>query len=274
MQSTTSAAIRGLSVIIFLFLLSTALDAQIKIKERVNISPKSAMLNSIPNEGEYIQSFTLDYPAYVTANNPICPDWVVSPVGPCWAISCNGRIVSGDSIYNGSFGTFPAGTVLTFSEFPPGTYPCAEPQYYITKDPNFGFPNNCGGYLSIFKRMRCGDLDFYDNSFSVNSYANLVMISRLDACLPYYIDFSSPISLMYPDSDFIPIQLKDGCGYSQTPTPVVYRVEITQGKGWCGLYDPASGKRGIIIDSLNSPDGWSSFYLESIGGRVNRSRVN
>jgi hypothetical protein len=45
----------------------------------------------------------------------------------------------------------------------------------------------------------------------------------------------------------------------------VYRVEITKGTEWCSLYDTISGKRGTIIDSLNSPDGWSSFYLECIG---------
>jgi hypothetical protein len=44
MQSTTSAATRGLSVIIFLFLLSNALDGQIKIKERLEINPKSSRL--------------------------------------------------------------------------------------------------------------------------------------------------------------------------------------------------------------------------------------
>jgi len=41
MQSTTSAIIRGLSVIIFLFFLSTPLDAQIKIKSHVEIKPDS-----------------------------------------------------------------------------------------------------------------------------------------------------------------------------------------------------------------------------------------
>jgi len=46
MQSPTSAAIRGLSFVIFLLFLSTTLIAQVKIHEKIEIGPKSVRLNT------------------------------------------------------------------------------------------------------------------------------------------------------------------------------------------------------------------------------------
>ena len=71
--------------------------------------------------------------------------------------------------------------------------------------------------------------------------------------------------MMYTDTLMVPFTLYDCCGHSGTLAPVVYRVEITQGKEWCSFYDPISGARDTIIDSLKAPNGCSSFYIEAIG---------
>jgi len=247
MQSPTIAAIRGLLVVIFLLFFSTTLPAQVKINERVEINS---------DESPLAPSLTLDYPA--TLN--ICS------IGMCIGdikviLNYGGTIdstvfhqldpVTGEPTYNTYYKVenIPAGTVLTFTygmEGETATYPIGISEIESTE---------CSGWWQ---------LEGTDISLPIALY---LQAGRTTPLLPYHLsfDFSSSLSLMYTDSQFVPIHLLDCCGYSQTPAPVVYRVEITQGKEWCSLYDPANGARGTTIDSLNSPDGWSSFYIEAIG---------
>jgi hypothetical protein len=60
MYSTTSAATRGLSVVLFLLFLSTMLTAQVKIKERVTISPVQVPLLKSESGGDFIVQFQFD----------------------------------------------------------------------------------------------------------------------------------------------------------------------------------------------------------------------
>ena len=232
-------------LLIVFFLFSNILNAQVKIKARVEISadelPTSLMLNYpaslyISQVGGYFGSFR------VTVNGGITESVIF------WFIDTltgeTPAYISGYSLEN----IFPAG-VLTFTEGSP---------YDDTQSP-LGIRNinatDCGGWYQLVGS---------DNFSSINLYLG---VGRTVPLPPYHISFeeTDSKSLMYADSEFIPIHVLDCCGYSSTSTPVIYRVEMTQGKEWCSLYDPASGKRGIIIDSLNSPDGWSSFYLEAFG---------
>jgi hypothetical protein len=247
-QSPTIAATHGLSVVIFLLFLSTMLTAQVKINERVEINSDEFPL--APN-------LTLGYPATLI----ICQ--VGECIGNIQVLLNHGEdeavfyqikdSVTGEPNYMAYYkvkNIISAGTGLTFTDRHLGEtveYPLVIREVESTE---------CGGWWELLGNI--------DDGVLIRLF---LQAGRTSPLPPYHIsfDFSSSLNLMYTDSQFVPIHLFDCCGYSQTPAPVVYRVEITQGKEWCSLYDEASGKRGTVIDSLNSPDGWSSFYIEALG---------
>jgi hypothetical protein len=75
MQSTTSTATRGLSVIIFLFLLSTA-HAQIKIKERIDIAPKKPIIS-------HTYSSSNNFPCFAGEIDPTFYWQTITVLRPC-----------------------------------------------------------------------------------------------------------------------------------------------------------------------------------------------
>lgn len=224
------------------------LIAQVKIKARVEISadePATSLSLNYPSSlyiyqvgGYNLGSFQVTVNAGITESVIF---WLIDPVTGEFAGYYSGYAM--ENIVPAGELTFTVGFWNGDTQYPLGIR-------------LINGTNDCGG---LYQLVSPNNFDF------ITLY---LWVDRTTPLPPYHITFEDTYSksLMYADSEFVPIHVEDCCGwYGQIPSPVIYRVEITQGKECCSLYDPASGKRGTIIDSLSTPDGWSSFYLEAFG---------
>jgi len=270
MKATTYSAMRGFLFLGILFLLSlTLIDAQVKIKERVEITPNTSILDTV-----LIRTYqTLDYPSEVHAINPYFRD---PSNHASWRVSCNGSIVeiipsfpddvdySKGYVFNvwwgGSYGIFPPLSYLTFDHVyqigdPP--HDIAVPWYMLQND-SF-WPDKCGGGFHLYT---ADDTDPY-NLISHGPTQIMIDIIRLNFCPPINIILGTQDSLniMYGESYEIPVGLLDACNRTISDmgaTPVSYHIGITSGQEWGYLYNQMNGQTGDTID-VSADDSWTSF---------------
>jgi hypothetical protein len=232
------------------------LNAQVKIREKISIDPQLLSTQDEPST-----SPTINYQGllYVDAQHFSPGDYLCSnDADVVWIntkIYCNGVEVLSLAVSDFGYIDYSPGTALTFTAACLADPPvCAKCGVQYPMNITEVYADDCGGHWVLNAPGFLYGIDLY--------------AGRSTPLPPYYITFELPYGvtqghLMYTIAHYIPIHIKDGCGYSYTTEPVVYRVEITQGKEWFNLFDEASGKEGKILDSLYSTDGWSGFYINA-----------
>lgn len=295
MKVTTLLILRRLLIPAILFLISTtAIISQIKIKDRVEITPKAATYNTITknNENEKPQIFQLNYTAEVTglslsyysslAHTTISPGSTNcgTPSGYTvmhyfWPVTCNGEIVRfNDSQcdddcepgeyadYGGTFGIFNQGPLMFGGAYLDDNGNIQNSTGYLYIDTSLingeAYPGACGGTLGLYGFNGTG-------YWQIPQYS--ITITRASFCPPIAITFFDDVSsIMYMDALDMQIGLQDACGKTTTvlgPTPMKYYVKITNGKEWGYVYNRATGQYGDSI-SCTASDSDTSFTFLSM----------